>query len=205
MSCLLLFCFFFFRTMSLELLLSVSWAPAASWGRQHPWVPLCSSTHGCPAQCPRAGGSKGGDGWGNPPLGKERQKERNRPKKASRRQPAGPRLTPIPKIPPQCLRAAGCPRPPFRGVPPPRPVGRWVGRPLPRSYILLVSRIVASRLPQPIHTRRAHQGREPGPGPPGCAPPQNLGPCMTPPSPTPRSPPWCFTIFDYTIVRSHYR
>lgn len=195
-------------------------APHGASSNTHECPSRCPS--GCPRRCPRVPRSATGaalgirvpcwalrampggrrevePGWGEiPPLGKERQKERNRPKKAPRRQPAGPRLLPKPKIPPQCLRAAGCPARLFGGSP--LPPGSGVHP--PRSYILLVRRILAFALPQPIHTASA-PGPRAGAGPPPLCPPRAPWPRMTPPSP--RLPPWCFTIFDYTIVRSHYR
>lgn len=156
---------------------------------------------GCPKRCPRVPRSVGAalgtpvprwaarampggrrevePGWGNiPPLGKERQKERSRPKKAPRRQPAGPRLLPKPKIPPQCLRAAGCPARLFGGSP--LPLGGR-GCPLPQLYFTRSPdsrfRFAAADTHREC-TRAASRGR----ALPLCPPPRPLAP-HDPPEP----------------------
>ncbi|XP_059345939.1 atherin-like isoform X3 [Ammospiza nelsoni] len=149
---------------------------------------------GRPAPCPGAAGCRAGLG-GHPTPGQRAAKGQKPPQKGA--EAAAGRTAPLTqtKNPAAVPPRRRLPRPPFRGVP--APPGR--GRPLPAVIFYSFAGFSLS-LCRSRYTPRAHQGRGPGPGPPRPPrPPAPHGP------PDPRSPPWCFTIFDYTIVRSHYR
>lgn len=139
---------------------------------------------GTPVPCwaPRAmpGGRREVEpGWGEiPALGKERQKREKPPQKGA--EAAAGRTAPITqtKNPAAVPPRRRLPRRLFGG-----PRSPWgPGLHPPRSYILLVRRILAFALPQPIHTSSA-PGPRAGAGPPTLCPPRAPWPRMTPPEP----------------------
>lgn len=150
---------------------------------------------GRPARCPGAGG-RWSRGWGKShPWAKSGKRTETAPKR--RRGGSRPDRASYPNQ--KSRRSASAPPaapPAFSGGP--RSPGAG-GAPSPQLYF---TRSPDSRFrfaaadTHRERTRAAGRGRAP-------RAPRAPWPRMTPPDP--RSPPWCFTIFDYTIVRSHYR
>lgn len=172
-----------------------------------PFGPTGAPVHGCRSRYPRAplGGpcdarwqAGGGAGMGgNPTPGQRAAKGEKPPLKGA--EAAAGRTAPLTqtKNPAAVPPRRRLPRPPFRGVP--APPG---GPGLPPLAVIFYSFAGFSlSLCRSRYTPRVHQGREPGPGPPAVPLPRPLAPHEPPGL---RSPPWCFMIFDYTIVRSHY-
>lgn len=149
-------------------------------------MPTGAPVHGCRSGCPRAplgapcdarGQAGGGAGvGGNPTPGQRVAKGEKPPQKGA--EAAAGRTAPLTqtKNPAAVPPRRRLPPPAFSGGPrSPRGAG---GAPSPRSYILLVRRILAFALPQPIHTASA-PGPRAGAGPPPLCPPR------APLSPTP--------------------
>lgn len=148
-------------------------APGDAHGCPGPWVPLWVPPRpaGRPVRCPGAGGRWSRGGGKSHPWAKSGKRRETAPKR--RRGGSRPDRAYYPNQ--KSRRSASAPPaapPAFSGVPAP-PGGR--GCTLPAVIFYSFAGFSLS-LCRSRYTPRAHQGREPGPGPPRCAPPAPPGP-----------------------------